>query len=151
MAKRGPASGFKPEYCKLARKFCILGATNEQLAGFFDVALSTIGAWLVQFPEFKQAVYQGRAVADADVAESLYGRATGYDRKVEKIVATAEGPEVMSYTRHYEADTAACIFWLRNRRRDQWRERIEHEHRASPDMLAMLEAAGERARKVRRG
>ena len=92
MAKRGPASGFKPEYCKLARKFCILGATNEQLAEFFDVALSTIGDWLVQFPEFKQAVNQGRAVADADVAESLYGRATGYDRKVEKIVATAEGP-----------------------------------------------------------
>ena len=132
MAKRGPASGFKPEYCKLARKFCILGATNEQLAEFFEVALSTIGAWLVQFPEFKQAVYQGRAVADADVAESLYGRATGYDRKVEKIVATAEGPEVMSYTRHYEADTAACIFWLRNRQARS----VARAHRARASRLA---------------
>lgn len=151
MGKRGPASGFKPENCKLARKFCILGATNEQLAEFFEVSVSTIGAWLVQFPDFKQAVHQGRAVADADVAESLYSRATGYDLKVEKIVATPDGPDVMSYTRHYEADTAACMFWLRNRRRDLWRERIEHEHRASPDMLALLEAAGERARGARRG
>jgi hypothetical protein len=151
MGKRGPASGFKSDFCKLARKFCILGATNEQLAELFEVSVSTIGAWLVQFPDFKEAVRQGRAVADAEVAESLFGRATGHDRKIEKIVATPEGPQVMSYTRHYEADTAACIFWLRNRRRDQWRERIEHEHRASPDMVALLEAAGERARNVRRG
>src|ERR1044072_7968440 len=89
MGKRGPASGFKPEYCKLARKFCILGATNEQLAELFEVSLSTVGAWLVQFPEFKQAVNQGRAVADADVAESLYSRATGDARKGEKGEATA--------------------------------------------------------------
>ena len=150
MGKRGPTSGCTPEHCRLARKFCILGATNEQLAEFFDVGLSTIGHWLAHNPDFRKAVTDGRLVADADVAESLHGRAVGYDRKVEKIVATAEGPEVMSYTRHYEADTAACIFWLRNRRRDQWREKIEHEHHVSPDMLGLLEAAGERARNVRR-
>lgn len=150
MGKRGPASGYKPDFCNLARKFCILGATNENLAEFFEVSVNTIGNWLVQFPDFKQAVTRGRAVADADVAESLHGRATGYDREAEKIIQTPDGPRRMTYTRHYQADTAACIFWLGNRRRDLWRDKIEHEHHASAEMLALLEAAGERARNVRR-
>ena len=70
MGKRGPASSFKPDYCNLARKFCILGATNENLAELFEVSVATISNWLRDFPEFKEAVTQGRTVADADVAES---------------------------------------------------------------------------------
>ena len=38
MAKPGPASSYKPEFCSLARKFCLLGATNPELAQMFEVA-----------------------------------------------------------------------------------------------------------------
>lgn len=41
MGKRGPASLFKPDYCSLARKFCILGATNENLAELFEVSVAS--------------------------------------------------------------------------------------------------------------
>jgi hypothetical protein len=33
MAKRGPAPNYKPDFCPIAYKFCLLGATNEDLAG----------------------------------------------------------------------------------------------------------------------
>jgi hypothetical protein len=52
----------------------------------------------------------------------------------------------VAYTRHYPPDTQACIFWLRNRRSQNWREKVEHEHRDAPGWVAELEAAGERAR-----
>ncbi|MFZ5784098.1 MAG: hypothetical protein ACOY4R_28215 [Pseudomonadota bacterium] len=144
MGKRGPASSFKSEYCTIARKFCILGATNENLAEFFEVSLATIGNWLRDFPEFKEAVRQGRTVADADVAEKLYSRATGYDHEASRWFQTPDGPQEVKVTRHIPPDTAACMFWLRNRRRDLWRDKIEHEHHAADDMLALLEAAGQR-------
>ncbi|MBY0317936.1 MAG: hypothetical protein K2X72_04380 [Reyranella sp.] len=150
MGKRGPASLFKPDHCKLARKFCILGATNENLAELFEVSVATISNWLRDFPEFKEAVTQGRSVADADVAEKLYTRAVGYDREASRYFQTPEGPQEVKFTQHYAPDTAACMFWLRNRRRDLWRDKIEVEHHASDELLSLLEAAGERLANVKR-
>ena len=44
MAKRGPAPNYEPDFCLIAYKFCLLGATNDDLAGLFEVSLATIGA-----------------------------------------------------------------------------------------------------------
>jgi hypothetical protein len=152
MTKRGPACGYKPEYCGVARKLCMLGAINKELARHFEISPSTLGQWMARFPEFKKAIQEGRDVADADVAEKLYERATGYKRQATRFVTTPEGTvESVEYTEHCPPDTAACVFWLRNRRRDLWRERIEHEHDGSSEMLAALKAAVERAARVRRG
>lgn len=151
MGKRGPASSFNPDNCNLARKFCILGATNKDLADLFEVSPSTIDNWLRDFPDFKEAVRKGRAVADADVAACLFERATGYEHEATRYFQSPDGPQPVKYTKHYAPDTAACIFWLRNRRRDLWREKIEHEHHISSENLALLEAAGQRVINARRG
>lgn len=150
MGKCGPASLFKPEYCNLAHKFCILGATNEHLAEFFEVCVATISNWLRDFPEFKAAVTEGRLVADADVAERLFTKAKGYDREATRFFQTPDGPQEVKVTQHCAPDTAACMFWLRNRRRDLWRHKIEVEHHASDELLDLLEAAGERLADVKR-
>jgi hypothetical protein len=54
------------------------------------------------------------------------------------------------YNRYFPPDTQAAMFWLRNRRRKQWRERIEHEHTVSDDLLRELEEAGKKARNAHR-
>jgi hypothetical protein len=51
MAKRGPTPNCKPDFCPIAYKFCLLGATNDDLAGLFEVYLATIGNWLANIPE----------------------------------------------------------------------------------------------------
>ena len=43
MARRGPFTTYKPEYCGLARNFCLLRAPNAELARMFEIAQSTIG------------------------------------------------------------------------------------------------------------
>jgi hypothetical protein len=70
MNKRRPIR-FNPDHSDLARKFCMLGATNEDLARLLEVPRETVDAWLAEVPEFAAAVRAGRDVADATVAERL--------------------------------------------------------------------------------
>jgi len=64
---------------ELARKFCPLGATNDDLAGCFEVARCTIDDWIATIPDFADGVKQGRDAADAAVVQKRYARATGAD------------------------------------------------------------------------
>lgn len=157
MAKRGRPSSFKPEYVDLARKFCLLGATNDDLARLFEVAASTIDKWIAENPEFSGSVKEGREQADATVAESLYRRAVGYSHPAVKIFmpAGATEPVYADYTEHYPPDTAAAFIWLKNRRKQDWRDKAEvevtHRHDAAnltDDELAEIVSGRRRERTV---
>ena len=125
--KRGRPTAYKPEYPDLARKFCLLGATNDDLARMFEVSPRTIDQWMADQPEFSRSVKEGREEADAKVAESLYRRAIGYSHEAVKIFKTAdsEAPIYAPYTQHYPPDTAAAFIWLKNRRKQDWRDKTE--------------------------
>jgi hypothetical protein len=150
MAKRGAIPKYKSDFCPIAYKFCLLGATNDDLADLFEVSLATVGNWLRQYPEFKKSVQEGRDVADADVALSLLHRAKGFTHPDVKILQIEGEAKEVPYNRYFPPDTQAAIFWLRNRRRKQWRELIEHEHSVTEEKLRELEEAGERARNAYR-
>jgi hypothetical protein len=47
MARRGPFTTYKPEYCGLARNFCRLGATNAELARMFESPKARSARWAV--------------------------------------------------------------------------------------------------------
>jgi hypothetical protein len=147
MAKRGPVPNYKPDFCPIAYKFCLLGATNEDLA---EVCLATIGNWLAKYPEFRKAVQEGRDVADADIAHSLHQQAKGFTHPDVKILQIEGEAKEVPYNRYFPPDRQAAIFWLRNRRRKQWREVIEHEHTVSDEKLRELEEAGIKARNAYR-
>lgn len=118
---------FKPEYSEQAFKLCLLGATDKDLGAFFEVDERTINRWKDDHGEFCQSLKDGKDRADATVAQSLYRRALGYTHDAVKIVADAKtGAEhIVPYTEHYPPDTTACIFWLKNRQKDRWRDRQE--------------------------
>jgi hypothetical protein len=84
----GRPSKYKPEYADLARKFGLLGATNDDLARMFEVSASTIDKWIAEIPEFSGALKEGREVADQTVADRLFKRATGYEHPAIKITAS---------------------------------------------------------------
>ena len=86
MSTAGRPTLYCRDYCDLARNYCLLGATNEHLACFFEVTSRTVDNWIATHPEFAAAVKEGRAIADARVARGLYDRAVGYDHKVERTV-----------------------------------------------------------------
>jgi hypothetical protein len=149
MTAMGRPTRFEPEMCAQARNYCLLGATNDELAEFFDVHPSTIDRWIAERADFRDAVKRGRVVADARVARGLYDRAVGYDRTVERSVIVGGELKPVTSTVHYPPNVQACIFWLRNRRRETWGDRASASVSSgddSCDPFAVLEAASERAR-----
>lgn len=116
-----------------AYKLCLLGATDKELADFFGVAESTLNKWKIDYPEFSEALNRGKVDADARVAQSLYHRALGYEHP-DTDIRVVNGEVVITPTiKRYPPDTAAAIFWLKNRQRGKWRDKIEHDHGVQPD------------------
>lgn len=126
----GRPTSYKPEFVEQARKLCELGATDADLADFFGVRRETIWAWAQKHEEFSNTLKVGKAAADERVERSLYHRAVGYTFAAVKIFmpANAPGPVYAPYQEHVPPDTTAAIFWLKNRRAQDWRDVHKHEH-----------------------
>lgn len=122
---RGRPSSFKPEYAEQARKLCLLGATDKDLADFFGYSEQTINAWKDKHPEFLEALKSGKSVADARVERALFERAVGYSHPEDKIFIHNGKPVVVPTTKHFAPDAVSCIFWLKNRMPDKWRDKPE--------------------------
>lgn len=119
----GRPSKFKPEYAKQAEKLCLLGATDEDLADFFEVGIRTISNWKAQHPQFLHALKAGKEASDDRVERSLYQRAVGYSYDAVHFTSFQGVVTETSYREHCPPDTTAQIFWLKNRRSDQWRDK----------------------------
>ena len=147
MTAIGRPTLYDPAICEQAHNYCLLGATNDELAEFLGVSARTIDRWIADHADFGDAVRRGRVVADFRVARGLYDRAVGYDRTIERFVMVGGELKPITSTVHYPASVQACIFWLRNRRHQTWRD----SPHAAPadggiDDIARLEAASESVR-----
>lgn len=142
----GRPTDYKPEYCEQARKLCLLGHTDEELAEYFEVDVRTIGNWKNNHPEFFQALKDGKENADTNVTDRLYQRAMGYEHEDVDIKIYKGKVIKTTLTKYYPPDTTAAIFWLKNRQKLRWRDKHEIEHSGSIDFADRLNAARERAK-----
>lgn len=131
----GRPSTYKPEYAKLAAAHCKLGATDADLATLFDVTTQCIWLWTTKHPEFGAAVHSEKAGFDRRVERSLAQRALGYSVDTEEIKVTKDGGVIrVPVRKHYPPETVACIFWLKNRQPEAWRDVQRHEHSGKLDL-----------------
>ena len=124
-AKVGRPTKYSAEILEQAEKLAKLGLTDVEMADVFGVTERTFNTWKSAHPEFLQSLKKGKALADANVAESLYRRALGYSHPAVKIMTAGGAIEQVPYTEHYPPDTAAAIFWLKNRQPKKWRDKPE--------------------------
>lgn len=133
MAKSGRPTDFKASFVKQAEKLCQLGATDQELADFFEVDARTIYRWKHDHDAFCQALKAGKDIADERVERSLYQRAIGYEQDEVKIFMPANSPSPVyaPFRAKVAPDVTAAIFWLKNRRKDEWRDKQEVDHTSS--------------------
>lgn len=114
---------YRQEYAEQARKLCLLGFTDKQLAVFFGVNESTINRWKQKYPEFCKSIKSGKVIADAQVSESLFKRATGIE--VTEVEVRDDGKKKVKRVtkKHIPPDPTAQIFWLKNRQPELWRDK----------------------------
>lgn len=145
--KGGRPSKYRDEFAGQAFQLCLLGATDAELATFFDVSESTLNNWKAAHPAFLESLKEGKLEADAMVAERLFRLATGYDYS-EQVAVGAKGI-VVTVQRHQPPHPTAAIFWLKNRRPTQWRDKHEVEVEATVNVKDAREAARTKMEGVR--
>lgn len=131
--KEGRPSLYRELYNEQAYKLCLLGATDAELGDFFEVCEKTINNWKIEFPEFLQSIKKGKQLADVTIAESLFERAKGCTVITQKafkikIGKDEEKIEVVEVAESFPPDTTAAIFWLKNRKPKEWRDKHEIDH-----------------------
>ena len=133
----GRPTKYKTEYCKHAAKLCKLGATDADLAEFFEVNEDTINEWKKVHPSFSESLKEAKEhFDDSKVEASLARRAQGFMRVKE--VFNPEGVKEL-IQEEVPPDTTACIFWLKNRRSAKWKDKQELEHSGELKLAPALE------------
>jgi len=129
IAEKRPAhrpSGYRKSFAEEARKLCENGATDWELAQHFKVYRSTISLWKAVHPEFMDAIKLGKGAADDRVERSLHEKAVGYSYESEKVHFDKDGNvHRAEIVEHVPPSDIAAMFFLKNRRPDEWRERID--------------------------
>ena len=101
------------------------GLVDEQIAQNIGIAASTLYVWKKQYPEISEALKKGKEVVDRQVENALLKRALGYEYDE---ITTEYGKEIKRVTKQVVPDVTAQIFWLKNRKPDQWRDKQQIEH-----------------------
>lgn len=121
----GRPSVFKQEFVRIAESMCKLGATDIEVADALAVDVRTIYRWKASNEEFCHALKSGKDESDERVERSLFSRANGYEHNEVDIRVINEKIVQTRIRKFYPPDTTAAIFWLKNRRPDQWRDKTD--------------------------
>lgn len=113
-AGRGRPTDYDPAYCDEAETFLADGYSVAALAGHLRVAKSTVYEWIDRHPEFSDAVKRGQA-----------GAVYWWEKANRNLAMTGEG------------NATACVFGLKNRASDEWRDKVETEHSGNVSIEAI--------------
>ena len=111
------------------------------------ISAATLYNWKREHLEILEALKKGKEVVDKMVENALLKRALGYSYKEttrELFVDKATGIEELKVTKVVEKevipDTTAQIFWLKNRKPEEWRDKRNVESKIEFEDDGFLEA-----------
>lgn len=125
------------------------GLTEAQIAEKMEVSLNSIWQWKKKSEEFSNALKNGKDAVDRKVENSLLNSALGYTKKIKepiklKTVKQKDGAKIEEERIEYvdkeifiPGNVTAQIFWLKNRKPAEWRDKQVIESTAN-GMLADL-------------
>lgn len=117
------------------------GLTDEQIAVNMGINVATLYAWKNKYNEISEALKRGKEVIDRQVENALLKRALGYEyeeisEKYELGILT----ERKVTKKQVVPDTTAQIFWLKNRKPDEWRDKRDVESKVEFESDGFMDA-----------
>lgn len=76
------------------------GLSDEQIAHNMEIVPSTLYEWKKKHPKISESLKKNKAIADYEIENALFKSAKS-------------------------GNVTAMIFWLKNRKSDKWREKVE--------------------------
>ena len=98
------------------------GLTDEQIAKNIGISRASLYEWKKKEVDIFDALKKGKEVIDFEVENALLKRALGYEYEEETY---ENGILTKKVKKQVPPDTTAQIFWLKNRKKEQWREKVE--------------------------
>lgn len=113
------------------------GLIDEQIAHNMGITTKTLYEWKNKYSEISEALKKGKEVIDRQVENALLKRALGYAYDE---TTYENGVETKRVTKEVAPDTTAQIFWLKNRKPAEWRDKIEQQQTVTIQDDGFLEA-----------
>ncbi|MBD8046766.1 MULTISPECIES: helix-turn-helix transcriptional regulator [Clostridium] len=122
------------------------GLTDEQIAKNLGIAYSTFREYKKKYSALSAALKKGKEVIDFEVESALLKRALGYEYEEvtqERVLRKDERGQPITdihgfplyemvvtkkVKKEVTPDTTAQIFWLKNRKPQEWRDKRDIEH-----------------------
>ncbi len=140
MARGKYEKWLEPDGLLLLEAWARDGLTDEQIAKKMEIGVRTLYEWKQKYPQISQALKRGKEVVDVEVENALLKKALGSKETVLKPIKVKEvlyedGKRIKETERieyaeeeiYTPPETAAIIFWLKNRRPDLWRDKQSME------------------------
>lgn len=158
MAKSKVEKWLEPENLLRLSAWARDGLTDEQIAKNMGISRSTLNVWKEKYSDISDTLKKDKEIADIYVENALFKRACGYNAKIKKhfklktVIYNENGKKVKEIEElkvaqdevHIPADTTAQIFWLNNRKPEQWRNKRDEQNNDEKDILdAFMEAMDE--------
>ena len=129
MAKSKAMEWLEQDKLTLLEAWARDGLTNEQIAKNMGINPSTLYDYMNKFVEISNALKKGKEVVDIEVENALLKRALGYtitlcEQKVDKDGCVHD----LKKDVHIPGDTTAQIFWLKNRKPKNWKDKQNNEN-----------------------
>lgn len=110
------------------------GLIDEQIAENIGINPATLYEWKKRYPKISESLKKGKEVVDIQVENALLKRALGYEytEVTQEVCENAETGEMelrvtKKVTKEVVPDTTAQIFWLKNRKPNEWRDKQNME------------------------
>jgi hypothetical protein len=98
------------------------GLTDEQIAKNIGISRASLYEWKKKEVDIFDALKKGKEVIDFEVENALLKRALGYEYEEETY---ENGILTKKVKKQVAPDTTAQIFWLKNRKPSNWKDRVE--------------------------
>jgi len=135
--ENGRPTKYREEFNEQAYKLSLLGFIDKELANFFEITESTINKWKLDYPKFSESIKKGKEIANANVAESLYRRAIGYEHPEMKVFNHMGEIIEHEVTKYYPPETQAASLFLRNRQPDKFRDKQDIDHTTNGESMSI--------------
>ena len=107
------------------------GLTDEQISHNMGITTSTFYEWKKKYSCISEVLKRGKEVVDREVENALLKSALGY--KYTEQAVTNKG-EIVTVEKYEKPNTTAGIFWLKNRKQKEWRDKQDVEHSGNLDI-----------------
>ncbi|MDL2214415.1 transposase [Clostridia bacterium OttesenSCG-928-O13] len=118
MAKGKYQKWLEPNSLVLLQGWARDGCTDEELAKKMNISPSTLYEWVKKYLEISEAIKKGKEVVDYEVENALLKKALG-------------------------GDVTAMIFWLKNRKPQQWRDKPIVDRPEGEDSVVFVDSEEE--------